>query len=198
MGTLSSEDDQSLDLSPGPTQAGLRRPAPSHTVPPSNMTKMSDWNQLVTEFYKIDHADEPDSLVLGAPASDEVLDALASNLGFALPIEFRSFYGTYDGFGTKHDDGTTDWFFAPTANIPELTEEIRDWYQETHPEIAARFVSFVDWGNGDSSGYLFSEAGAPLDGVYIFEHESYEFEEGQDWGEFLIPVDKSIRDFLAE
>ena len=162
----------------------------------TNEDTMSDWRPLVTEFYKIDHGDDPDSLELGQPATAEDFDALEKELGFTMPEEFRSFYGQFNGFGTDLD-GETDWFFVPISRIPSLTAEIRDWFEETHPDIAKRYVAAVDWGNGDSSGYLFSESGVPLDGFFIFEHEMYEFEAGQDWREFIAPVDSSIRDFLT-
>ena len=54
-------------------------------------TKMTDWKALVTEFYRLDHADDPNSLMLGAPAPDGALDALASGLGIVLPDEGRIF-----------------------------------------------------------------------------------------------------------
>ncbi|MEZ5324857.1 MAG: SMI1/KNR4 family protein [Verrucomicrobiales bacterium] len=158
---------------------------------------MSDWRPLITEFYKLDHADDPDSLELGQPATTDELDSLDKELGFNMPPEFRSFYGEFNGFGTKRD-GETDWFFVPISAIPSLTAGIRYWFQETHPEIAKRYVAVVDWGNGDSSGYLFSETGEPLEGFFIFEHESYEFEADQDWRDFIVPVDSSIHDFLTE
>lgn len=158
---------------------------------------MSEWRPLITGFYKIDHADDPDSLELGQPATANDFDSLDKALGLKMPAEFRSFYGEFNGFGTKRD-GETDWFFVPISDIPKFTARIRDWFEETHPEIAKRYVAVVDWGNGDSSGYLFSEAGEPLEGFFIFEHESYEFEADQDWREFMIPVDSSIRGFLTE
>ncbi len=158
---------------------------------------MSEWRQVITEFHKLDHPDDPDSLELGQPVSSKEFDSLDKQIGFKMPPEFRSFYREFNGFGTKQD-GETDWFFVPISIIPSLTANIRDWIQETHPEIAKRYVAVVDWGNGDLSGYLFSESGEPLDGFFIFEHESYEFEDAQDWREFIIPLDSSIRDFLSK
>ncbi|MBL9153880.1 MAG: SMI1/KNR4 family protein [Verrucomicrobiales bacterium] len=160
-------------------------------------TSMNEWRPLINEYYKLAHTDDPNSLELGKPATTEELDSLDKELGFKMPPEFRSFYGEFNGFGTKRDD-ETDWFFVPISAIPNLTAVIRDWFKETHPEIARRYVAVVDWGNGDSSGYLFSEAGDPLEGFFIFEHESYEFEADQDWREFIIPVNSSIRNFLTE
>ena len=155
---------------------------------------MSKWLPLITEFYKLYHTD-PYSLELGPPATAKDLDSLDKEVGFRMTAEFRSFYGEFNGFGTKRD-GEVDWCFVPISEIPSLTAGVRDWFEETHPDIAKRYVAVVDWGNGDSSGYLFSEFGEPLEGFFIFEHESYEFEVDQDWREFIIPVDSSIREFL--
>lgn len=158
---------------------------------------MSEWHKNISAFHKLDNADDPDSLVLGPPASAASIAEFEKAVGYTMPDEFKQLYAEFDGFGTNRD-GETDWFFLPVSKLPEHASEVRDWFQETHPGIAKRFVPFVDWGNGDASGYVFSETGIPLPGIFIFEHESYEFEEDQDWEEFLIPVDSSIRGFLTE
>ncbi|BCX48529.1 cell wall assembly/cell protein, KNR4 [Haloferula helveola] len=158
---------------------------------------MSEWHKRIVAFHKLDNADDPDSLVLGSPASAASIAEFEKAIGYSMPDEFKELYSEYDGFGTSRD-GETDWFFLPISKLPEHASEIRDWFQETHPELAKRFVPFVDWGNGDASGYVFSETGTLLPGIFIFEHESYEFEEDQGWEEFLIPVDSSIRAFLTE
>jgi hypothetical protein len=160
-------------------------------------TSMSEWQKNIIAFHKVDNPDDPESLFLGPPASVASIAEFEKAIGYMMPDEFKQLYTEYDGFGTTRD-GETDWFFLPVSKLLEHATEVRDWFQETHPELAKRFVPFVDWGNGDASGYVFSEAGIPLPGIFIFEHESYEFEEDQDWEEFLIPVDSSIRDFLTE
>ena len=158
---------------------------------------MSDWHKSITAFHKVDNADNPDSLVLGPPASSALIAEFEKQIGFTMPDEFKQLYTEYDGFGTSRD-GETAWFFLPISKLPEHASGVRDWFQETHPEIAKRFVPFVDWGNGDASGYIFSDSGTPLPAIFMFEHESYEFEEDQDWEEFLVPVDTTIRSFLTE
>jgi len=158
---------------------------------------MSEWHKNIVAFHKLDNADDPESLVLGPPASAASIAEFEKAIGYKLPDEFKQLYTEYDGFGTSRD-GETDWLFLPVKKLSEHATEVRDWIQKTHPEIAKRFAPFVDWGNGEASGYVFSETGIPLPGIFIFEHESYEFEEEQDWKEFLIPVDSSIRDFLTE
>lgn len=168
----------------------------SHSSPQESTT-MSEWHKRIVVFHKLDNADDPDSLVLGSPASAASIAEFEKSIGYSMPNEFKQLYSEYDGFGTSRE-GETDWFFLPISKLPEHASEIRDWFQETHPELAKRFVPFVDWGNGDASGYVFSETGTLLPGIFIFEHESYEFEDDQDWEEFLIPVDSSIRAFLTE
>lgn len=158
---------------------------------------MTEWNKSIIAFHNLDYADDPDSLVLGSPASAASIAEFEKAIGYSMPEEFKTLYSEYDGFGTT-GEGEVDWFFLPLAKLPALASEVRDSFHETHPQIAKRFVPFADWGNGDASGYLFSESGVPELGIFIFEHESYNFEENQDWREFLFPVDESIHDFLNE
>lgn len=158
---------------------------------------MSEWHKNIADFHKLDNADDPDSLVLGSPATATSIVEFEKAVGYSMPEEFKSLYSEYDGFGTTRN-GEVDWFFLPISKLADHATAVRDWFQETHPEIAKRFVPFVDWGNGDASGYVFSESGAPEPGIFMFEHENYEFEEDQDWREFLVPVDASIRAFLTE
>ncbi len=158
---------------------------------------MSEWHKNIVAFHKLDNADDPDSLVLGSPSNAATIAVFEKTVGYSMPEEFKALYSEYDGFGTTRK-GEIDWFFLPLLKLPGHAAEVRVGFQQTHPEIAKRFVPFVDWGNGDSSGYVFSESGVPEPGIFMFEHESYEFREDQDWREFLDPVDASIHDFLTE
>lgn len=157
---------------------------------------MSDWHQDIINHHKLDYADTPESIRLGKPATAEAIRAFEkSSAGHTLPEEFHSLYQQFDGYGNESGDGI-DWFFVPLELLPEHVAGVRGWLQETHPDLASRFVPFVDWGSGDASGYLFTESGALEPGIYMFEHESYESDAGQDWNEFLFPVDEDLRDFL--
>lgn len=158
---------------------------------------MSDWRQDIINHHNLDHEDQPESLFLGEPANAEELRAFEKSVHRRLPEEFHDLYSQYNGYGTVSEHGT-DWFFVPLEMLPEHVSGIRDWFQGTHPELAARFVPFVDWGNGDASGYLFSESGEMEPGIYMFESESYLFEAEQDWTEFLYPVDEDLRSFLND
>jgi len=157
---------------------------------------MSKWHKRIVAFHRLDNADNPNSLVLGSPATAATIAEFEKAANYSMPNEFKALYSEFDGFGTLRD-GEVDWFFLPLSKLPEHANGVRSWIQKTHPEIAKRFVPFVDWGNGDASGYVFSESGVPEQGIFIFEHESYEYEEDQDWREFLLPVDTSIVDFLT-
>ncbi|MFC4994809.1 SMI1/KNR4 family protein [Rubritalea tangerina] len=157
---------------------------------------MKTWSELITEFHEEGHSGDLDSKVLGVAASDADLSKFGDDLGRDLGTEFKSFYSAHNGYGIQSDDGI-DWFIVPLDQIKKITNDAVDWFQETHTDLAERFVAIADWDCGDYSGFLFSEDGSLMDGFYTFEHESYEFDEDQNWSEFLIPIDSSLRDFLT-
>ncbi|MEZ5326426.1 MAG: hypothetical protein R3F19_15355 [Verrucomicrobiales bacterium] len=95
------------------------------------------------------------------------------------------------------EDGEVMWHFTPIEQIPMITEDSRGWFRETHPNIANRYVAFQDYGNGDTSGYLFDKHLKSVIGIYIFEHESYEFDEDQNWEEFVRETDSAIEGYLS-
>jgi hypothetical protein len=157
---------------------------------------MKTWSELITEFHAEGHPGDIDSKVIGAAASNSEITQLEHDLGRDMGDEFRSFYSSHNGYGTSSED-ETEWFISPLNKIPKTTEDAVDWFRETHPNLASRFIAIVNWNCGDYTGYFFSEDGSLLEGFYTFEHESYEFDEAQDWSEFLTPIDSSLRDFLT-
>ncbi|RYD21491.1 MAG: SMI1/KNR4 family protein [Verrucomicrobiaceae bacterium] len=157
---------------------------------------MSDWRQHIITHHQLDYADTPESLRLGEPASEESIAAFEASVGYVLPGEFHDLYQQFDGYGNETQEGV-DWFFVPLEFLPEHVAGVRDWFESTHSALARRFVPFVDWGNGDASGYLFTESGEQEPGIFMFEHESYEFNEAQDWSDFLYLVDDNLQDFLT-
>lgn len=158
---------------------------------------MSEWKRCIISFHKLDHSGDPGSLVLGEPATAGSIGEFERSIGYSMPDEFKAIYSEFDGFGAANG-GTIDWFFVPLARLPDYVSEVRDWFQVTHPEVAKRFVPFGGWESGDAIGYIFSDEGVPDPGIFIFEHENYEFNEGQDWREFIIPVSSSIHDFFPK
>ncbi len=155
----------------------------------------SKWLDLVRKFHEVDHPGSPESLVMGEPASAAAIAALEEALGVKMPAEFKDFYGTCNGFGHRAGEQVR-WLFSPLELIPETTSYARGWFRETHPELAAGFVAFIDWDSGDYTGYIFDDKGAVLEGIFDFEHEAYENDEEQDFEEFLSPLFLSIEDFF--
>ena len=159
---------------------------------------MADWEGIVRLHHERAHAGDGFELVTNPGVAEEDLGLMERRLGFQFPAELRGFYSTFNGFGVQSSDspGSVYWFIRPLEELPEFAETIRHWFQETHPDIAARYFPFVDWANGDGIGYLVDSEGQVLPGLYGFEHESYSFDEEQGAEEFLIEVPISIEEFL--
>jgi hypothetical protein len=161
--------------------------------------QMVNWTKVITDHHNWAHApDDGFDLITKAPASQQQLAELASRLGIILPKEIVSLYRTCNGFGVQSPN-TPDmdsWFLVPVERVPEFTEQIRSWFRDTHPDVAARFFPFFDWANGDGMGYLFDADGNLQEGLYNFEHEEYERDENQGADEFLLSIDVSIEEFL--
>ncbi|MEZ5329678.1 MAG: SMI1/KNR4 family protein [Verrucomicrobiales bacterium] len=157
---------------------------------------MKNWQDIIQRSHEWSHKDDGYKLVTRPSADAADIAKLESTLGFQLPAEFRELYLTYDGFGVSANSNQTYWMFKPLAELPAFIEEIRDWFQETHPESARRYFPIIDWSSGDSSGYFLSLSGDLLPGLYDFEHEDYEFDESQEEDEFLIQSYRTIEDAL--
>lgn len=123
---------------------------------------------------------------------------------FEWPAEFVDLYSKHDGVGLKmqlHEEVL--WNFVPTSQIGTFTLSVREWFSETHPEIAKVFFPFFDWGCGDAVGYVLLDqilkdvVDEILPGtLFEFDHENYKFDASQPWIEFLQPSCESIRLFL--
>lgn len=159
---------------------------------------MANWDSIVRSHHQRAHRDDGYELVANPGVTDEELRLMENRLGFQFPVEMREFYSTFNGFGVQsaNSPGEVYWFFRPLEELPEFTENIRQWFQETHADIASRYFPFVDWANGDGIGYLVNSTGEVLPGLVSFEHESYDFDEDQDAEEFLTTVPISLEEFL--
>lgn len=98
--------------------------------------------------------------------------------------------------GVSADAERVDWLFTPISKVLDLVDATRQWFQETHPGPAQRFFPFIDWSNGDATGYLLSPSGALLSALFDFEHEEYTFDASQDESEFLTSAYGSIEELL--
>ena len=159
---------------------------------------MKNWQDIIQRSHEWAHKNDGYSLVTRPGAELADITALESSFGFQLPTEFHELYLTYDGVGVSADSGQIYWMFRSLAQIPKFMEETRDWFQETHPEVARRFFPFIDWSSGDSTGYLLSQSGELLPGLYDFEHEDYEFDASQDESAFLSSFYTTIEDTFAQ
>ena len=157
---------------------------------------MENWKELITRFHSADHPESPESLHIGPPATAEEIAAFEAKAGFRFPEEFHDLYRSCNGFGRK-DGAEVIWFCAPLEEIPNMSEQARKWFTGTHPELAAQFVAFIDWESGDYTGYVFDEEGEVFEGLFDFEHESYDYESKQDPDEFILPMFPSLKDLLS-
>lgn len=159
---------------------------------------MTKWETIVRLHHERAHSGDGFELFTGPGVAEINIKALENRLGFRFPTELREFYSDLNGFGVRSAASPDEvyWFVRPLEELPEFAETIRHWFQETHPDIAGRFFPFVDWANGDGIGYLVSSTGEVMPGLVSFEHESYDFDEGQDYEEFLTTVPISLEEFL--
>ncbi|RYD49039.1 MAG: SMI1/KNR4 family protein [Verrucomicrobiaceae bacterium] len=158
---------------------------------------MNDWRKDLLKFHQGDNPDDSNPPVFGPPATPEAIAAFEKSVGLRMPQEFHELYLQVDGFGQMYN-GEILWYVVPLAELAEHVAGRRDWFQKTHPDLARGYVPFFDWANGDSCGYLFSKSGAMVPGLFMFEHEEYEFEEDQDPEDFLSLTDESFRHFIRD
>ncbi len=157
---------------------------------------MNAWRDLIERYHEGDGEGDLNTLVMGPPAPLDAIEELEHTLKIRFPDEFRELYLNCNGFGETRDDGVK-WLMMPLADIPAFTEQVRSWFQETHANVAQRFVAFFDWDTGDATGYSYTTTREIVECLITFEHEMYESDEGQDCTEFLCPDYPSIREFLA-
>ena len=160
---------------------------------------MHDWRAVIIEYDCKTPVQPGETLLIRDAASVAEIDELQQNFGFQLPDEFRSLYLQCDGFGQTYEtEDEVWWFFHRVEQIPDFARETRNWFVESHPDIANRFFPFIDWSNGDRMGYVLDEKGELLDGLFCFEHENYEFDEEQDSEEFIVKWNNSILELLTD
>ncbi len=160
---------------------------------------MPNWTSLIDAQHRWAHNNDGYQLVLNGAAEDAAISALADKLGITLPPDFCDFYRQHDGFGVRHtnDLETIYWSLVPLSMVPDLVQSARDWFQETHPELAQTFYPFIDWSCGDYTGYIIGPDGTLKSGLFTFEHESYESEADQTPDDFLHHTYHDIADFLS-
>ncbi len=157
---------------------------------------MTDWKQLVADHYASTYDASEMALKVRAAASTELIVATEKLLAFEFPAELRSFYLTMNGFELVPNESPDFRFnlFPPLELIPKFVTAVREVISDSHPDVGARFVPVVDFGNGDAVGYL---SGADDPGLHRFDHETCGYDAKQDWEEFLFPIGaRTIQEFL--
>jgi hypothetical protein len=160
---------------------------------------MPNWETIVTKFFAVSDpdGDYDHHAPSGAPADE--IETLESKLGISFPSEFHDFYRHFNGIGLvdRQEPDHIPLFLRPIDEIHDYMEQCRSRFKETHPDEARRYFPFVDWWNGDSSGYWFNRDGQIEPYICTFYHELYVYEEGQDVGDFIKPHAQSIADLLT-
>ncbi|QDT36161.1 SMI1/KNR4 family protein [Stratiformator vulcanicus] len=156
---------------------------------------MTDWSQLPSQI----PTDSESDAVFGQPASEEEISRIEGELGVRFPAELRSLYGTFNGFGVPYPGWSDDdvmWLVPPLSRLPSLRGDFQEAVSETHPDVASRYLPVIDYANGDTAGYLIDEQGIAADGIFSFEHESFEVRSDQPLDEFIQPAAEKLADLL--
>ncbi len=159
---------------------------------------MKSWYDLIHASHERDHKSDGYQLVTMPPANPYEIQSLEELVGITFPSEFHDLYSTFNGVGVVGKTGKTYWTFTPLDKIPEFIASTREFFQDTHPDLAKRFFPFIDWSDGDASGYMLSPSRDLLPSLFDFQHDDYEFEETQDDSEFLVVAYRDIKDFIQQ
>ncbi len=156
---------------------------------------MNKWDKLLTERHRRYYDEQIHGVLhMNKGMAKSAIEPFRSLTGYAWCDEFFSLYARHDGIGIQGADNVTTWSFVPTTELIAFKQSVCGWFQDTHAVAAAKFFPFFDWGNGDAIGYIDLEGVETL--LFIFDHESYEFDPDQEVTEFLKPSYESIADFL--
>ena len=159
---------------------------------------MTDWLDLLTRHHSAAQANSGNASIFGDSASPERLEDLQVKIGLPLPTEFKDLYGNIDGYGLRIDVESmiSPWFIVPTAELPDFVSAQRTAIASTHKSLSERFLPFIDLANGDSMGYIYGRDGSLIDGLHMFMHELYHYDNDQEPNEFFRSFEASIAEFL--
>ena len=157
---------------------------------------MTNWTELAQRYFASNNINPKDQL-LNDGASLTNITLTTSSLGIKVPQEFVDLYSVHNGIGFVNPDMTW-WLFRPLEHLAEFIPQTSDWFRKNHDELASRFFPFIDWGNGDGTGYLLNEHRKLLAGLYHFNTGAYDFDDDeQDSAEFLNLEYESIEQFFV-
>ena len=160
------------------------------------MYRSKKWLEIVRKYYVAQASYNATEIFFSPPCVDGEIKKWECDQNIKLNDEFIDLYKTCNGFGVFNNK-IKEYMLIPLDSLSAFIKESRSTFQQTHPEIALRFYPFIDWGNGDVSGFLYSTNCSLLKNIYTFEHESYEHDSDQKWGEFISTGEKCIEDVFA-
>lgn len=159
---------------------------------------MTNWTELFKRHFKLTKdVDELCKLIFGEPAQRDLIIDVADELGFVPPEEFVNLYLTYNGVGSTSIDSRDEvcWWFRRLEDLSDFMKTNRLWLND-HEEVATRYFPFVDFGNGDSAGYLKTIGNGFENGIFTLECSAYEYDPDQEVDEFLKLTDATIEKFV--
>ena len=162
-------------------------------------TKVPNWKRIVDDFFRMSDPDGEYEHYAPSGASAATIVELESEIGVELPQELRDFYANYDGIGlvTRDDEAPMPLFIRQTTELAGFIRQCQSMIRDTHPNHAERYFPFIDWYNGDSSGFMLNASGQLVDGVFTFSHELYSYDAAQDLNDFIQPHSDSIASLLS-
>lgn len=153
---------------------------------------------MVGDFFRLSDPEGEYDHYAPTGVSPELIAKLEADIGVELPQELRDFYASHDGLGLVPRDKTTmPLFIRPTHELVDFINQCRSTFRDTHPTYAKLFFPFIDWYNGDSSGYMLGSDGTFVDMMFTFSHELYSHDAGQDVSDFIQPHTQAIAELLT-
>ena len=158
---------------------------------------MANWEKLIQNFFAHSDPDESFARIALAGCDASAITKSESEIGTSLPEELRNFYQHANGIGLGDVPTDSPRFIPPVESLPDFVNSARSSFSETHPKHAARYIPFIEWENGDSTGYFLNDDETLFDYLLIFSHEHYDYNDEQDINEFLTPFAESLQELLS-
>lgn len=158
-----------------------------------------DWISLFKAKYEQDFKNDGYFLFFPEPRELKAIRIALSEVFFVIPNEIEDFYLQSNGVKIVSGENGKEnalWHIPPISQLKEFVYSGKDWMLETHPDIAQRFVPIISWFNGDYAGYLLSEDLSSLEGFFEFNHEVFDFDECQNYKDFLKFIGDDFRRVL--
>ena len=158
---------------------------------------MADWSKIIQNFFTNSDPENAFSRISPDGCDESDIATCEAAIGFTLPDELRTFYLHSNGLGLQDNATDAPRFIPNIQSLPNYINQCRTSFDDTHADYAKRYLPFIDWENGDSSGFIFNKDGTLFECVVMFSHEHYAYDNKQDINEFLIPFAESLEELLS-